>query len=328
MQDRNGKVCLFINKMDISDVGSYTCVAKNEHGEERRTIKLLNGEPPVFTKRLEETTVLARNHIRLECSFKGVPEPTVKWFKDYQPLHDTSRMSIVNSGDQSTLVISDCITRDMGLYSCTITNLAGSSTTAAYVHVKEADINYEKYPFSYNKAIKPQNKTIEQFYDLGDELGRGTQGITYHAVERSSGKSFAAKMMHGMGEMKQFMTAELDVMNQLGTHERLVQLRDAFATTPHSLSLITDMCGGGNLLDFILKKGQLTENEVAHYIRQLLEGLQYMHFKNIGHFGLTVSSQLTILFATKPKIHLIFFYFALDWGSSHGKDEWNRFTDL
>lgn len=121
--------------MDISDVGMYTCVAKNEHGEERRTIKLLNAEPPVFTKRLEETTVQARNHIRVECAFTGVPEPTVKWFKDYQPLHDTSRISIASSGEQSTLVISDCITRDMGLYSCTVTNIAGSSTTAAYVHV-------------------------------------------------------------------------------------------------------------------------------------------------------------------------------------------------
>ena len=121
--------------MDISDVGSYTCVATNEHGEERRTIKLLQAEPPIFTKRLEEITVPVRNHIRLECAFKGVPEPTVKWFKDYQPLHDTSRISIVSSGDLSTLIISDCITRDLGLYSCTITNLAGSTTTAAFVHV-------------------------------------------------------------------------------------------------------------------------------------------------------------------------------------------------
>ena len=135
LQDRNGKVCLFINQMDISDVGYYTCQATNEHGTEKRTIKLLNAEPPMFTKRLDEITVPSRNHIRLECAFKGVPEPTVKWFKDYQPLHDTSRISIASSGEQSTLVISDAITRDMGLYSCTVTNLAGSSTTAAFVHV-------------------------------------------------------------------------------------------------------------------------------------------------------------------------------------------------
>lgn len=156
----------------------------------------------------------------------------------------------------------------------------------------ESAINYDKYPFSYKGAVKPKNKTTEQFYDLGDELGRGTQGITYHAVERSSGKSFAAKMMHGMGETKQYMNAELDIMNQLGMHERLVTLRDAFAATPHSMTLVMDMCGGGQLLDFILKKGQLSESEVADYIRQILEGLHYMHYKNIGHFGLTIGDVL------------------------------------
>lgn len=270
-------------------------------------------EPPVFTKRLEETTVCARNHVRLECNVKGTPEPTIKWFKDFQPMHDTSRVNVMwQSPDTATLTISDLITRDVGLYSCTATNVAGSTTSAAFLHVKgwqstkstdrtctliniqhlflfvEADISYEKYPFSYNKAIKPKNKTIEQFYDIGDELGRGTQGITYHSVERSSGSSFAAKMMHGMGEMKSHMMSELDIMNQLGGHERLVQLKDAFAATPHSLSLVMDLCGGGPLLESILKKGFLTENEVAYYIKQILEGLHYMNFKNLGHFGLTV----------------------------------------
>ena len=158
----------------------------------------------------------------------------------------------------------------------------------------DAEITYEKYPFTYGKSIKPKTKPIEQFYDIGDELGRGTQGIVYHSVERSTGNSFATKMMHGTGEMKQYMMGELEAMNQLGGHERLVRLHDAFASTPHSLSLITDLCGGGTLLDHLLNKGSLTENEVAHYIRQILEGLQYMHFKNIGHFGLTVNCLTTL----------------------------------
>ena len=41
MKDRNGKTCLFINRMTDSDAGYYTCVAKNEHGEEKKTIKVV-----------------------------------------------------------------------------------------------------------------------------------------------------------------------------------------------------------------------------------------------------------------------------------------------
>lgn len=141
--------------MEIGDVGNYTCVAKNEHGEERKTIKLMQAgklfiiylhfnylrktyhlEPPVFTKGLEEIRVASRGHLKLECNVKGMPEPTIKWFKDFQPLHDTSRMKVIwDSPDHATLTISDLITRDQGLYSCTATNIVGSTTTAAFVHV-------------------------------------------------------------------------------------------------------------------------------------------------------------------------------------------------
>ena len=41
LHDRNGKVCLFINKMTGLDAGDYTCVARNEHGEARQTIRLV-----------------------------------------------------------------------------------------------------------------------------------------------------------------------------------------------------------------------------------------------------------------------------------------------
>ncbi|XP_075678853.1 obscurin isoform X3 [Dermatophagoides pteronyssinus] len=292
MKDRNGKTCLFINRMTDSDEGYYTCLAKNEHGEEKKTIKVIKADAPKFTKLLDETEGLARNHIRLSCSVISSPQATIKWFKDYQPLHDTSRLNIIGDSDNLSLVINDAMVRDSGLYSCTATNLAGSTTTSAYVTVRDQPISYDKYPFSYKDHIKPKNKPMEQLYDIGDELGRGTQGITYHTVERSTGKSYAAKMMYGTGETRQYMNSELDIMNQLGSHEYLVQLHDCFASTPYSMSLITSMNGGGTLMDFVLRKGQINEQEVAEYIRQILEGLHYMHFKNIGHLGLTINDIL------------------------------------
>ena len=249
-------------------------------------------DAPKFTKLLDETEGLARNHIRLSCSVISSPQATIKWFKDYQPLHDTSRLNIIGDSDNLSLVINDAMVRDSGLYSCTATNLAGSTTTSAYVTVRDQPISYDKYPFSYKDHIKPKNKPMEQLYDIGDELGRGTQGITYHTVERSTGKSYAAKMMYGTGETRQYMNSELDIMNQLGSHEYLVQLHDCFASTPYSMSLITSMNGGGTLMDFVLRKGQINEQEVAEYIRQILEGLHYMHFKNIGHLGLTINDIL------------------------------------
>lgn len=48
-------------------------------------------------------------------------------------------------------------------------------------------------------------------------------------------------------------------------------------------------CGGGELLGDILKRGGVSERQIADYVKQVLEGLEYMHSRYIGHLGLTVS---------------------------------------
>lgn len=49
MKDRNGKTCLFINRMTDSDEGYYTCLAKNEHGEEKKIIKVIKAGKAIHT---------------------------------------------------------------------------------------------------------------------------------------------------------------------------------------------------------------------------------------------------------------------------------------
>lgn len=56
------------------------------------------------------------------------------------------------------------------------------------VRIEENEANYNYLTYDKGHTVKPRtNKTLHDLYDLGDELGRGTQGITYHAVERLSG---------------------------------------------------------------------------------------------------------------------------------------------
>ncbi|PRD34496.1 UNVERIFIED_CONTAM: Unc-89 [Trichonephila clavipes] len=47
-------------------------------------------------------------------------------------------------------------------------------------------------------------------------------------------------------------------------------------------------CGGGELLNNIIKKGGVSERDIANYVKQILEGLEYMHSRYVGHLGLTI----------------------------------------
>ncbi|CAG0907122.1 unnamed protein product, partial [Darwinula stevensoni] len=190
---RNGCATLFINGMLDRDVGEYECVAKNEHGEARQSVRVRISEHPRFSEHLRETRGLLGKTLKLECRVEGVPFPDIKWYKDWLPLASSARIKVEElilweAPDRCTLILTDLIQRDAGLYSCTATNLAGTASSSCTLHVDEEEGLYRYRTYQRGREVKRREKPIEDLYDLGDELGRGTQGVVYHAVERSTGE--------------------------------------------------------------------------------------------------------------------------------------------
>lgn len=246
-------------------------------------------EPPTFHKRLDETTVMMRRSGKLECRITGEPTPTIKWFKNWQPLSASNRIKMTFAEpDVYMLQLNEAIAKDAGLYSCSAVNIAGHASSSANITIEgmfahtsacrscrhsnillcfaESEDRYDLLTYKKPYVVKPRSRPIEDYYDIGDEIGRyainpirpasifdsnchsghrfdcfcrGTQGVVYHAVNRDTGKSYAAKTMRGTGKFREWMDNEMDIMHQLN-HPRLVRLCDAF-DTDKSLSLVTDL---------------------------------------------------------------------------------------
>ncbi|KAL4084741.1 hypothetical protein QTP88_027657 [Uroleucon formosanum] len=281
---RNGQTTLFINKMLDRDIGTYEAVATNEHGTARQRVRLQIAEYPKFLKRPEEIYVILRKNCKLEARVIGIPYPEIKWFKDWKPLVDSARIQIEQvEPDVCILRIEDVIMKDEGLYSISARNLAGSISTSVAIHVEDRESDY-----SYNGKtdIKWKKKDFSDLYDIGDELGRGTQGVVYHAVERSTGRNYAAKVMNAkLDHLTKLMDNELKIMTDL-SNRRIIRIHDALQTS-RTYTLITELAGGGELLDVLTKHSFLTEYDVALYIIQLLKALKHMHDFEIAHLGLT-----------------------------------------
>lgn len=96
--------------------------------------------------------------------------------------------------DTTILTINDVILKDEGLYSVSARNVAGSASSSAMLHVEENEHEYKMRNYSNLSPIKSKRRLYTDFYDIGDELGRGTQGVTYHAVERLNGKILIYKI--------------------------------------------------------------------------------------------------------------------------------------
>lgn len=135
---RNGQATLFINRMLDRDVGIYEAIAINEHGEARQRVRLDIAEYPTFIERPEETIIMIRKSGRITARVTGVPEPEIKWYKDWQPIAPSSRIKIQQiPPDQVILIINDVILKDEGLYSVSARNVAGAVSSSAMIHIEE-----------------------------------------------------------------------------------------------------------------------------------------------------------------------------------------------
>ena len=72
-------------------------------------------------------------------------------------------------------------------------------------------------------------------------------------------------------------------------HKHLIKLYDAFETR-RQLIIVMELVIGKELFQkCVQEEVQLTEKQVARYMRQILDGVNHMHERNIVHLDLKVS---------------------------------------
>lgn len=91
---------------------------------------------PYFTKMPMDLTIRAGATARLECAASGHPSPQIAWQKDGGtdfPAARERRMHVMPRDDVFFIV--DVKTEDIGVYSCTAQNTAGSISANATLTV-------------------------------------------------------------------------------------------------------------------------------------------------------------------------------------------------
>uniref|UniRef100_A0A3Q3WU49 Protein kinase domain-containing protein n=1 Tax=Mola mola TaxID=94237 RepID=A0A3Q3WU49_MOLML len=162
-------------------------------------------------------------------------------------------------------------------------------------------------PFDH-RIVTPKPHQIATYYTINrDEvLGGGRFGQVHKCMENSSGLMLAAKIIKARSQKeKEVVRNEIQVMNQLN-HANLIQLYAAFESR-HDIILVMEYVEGGELFDRIIDENyNLTELDTVLFIRQICEGLQYMHKMYILHLDLKPENILCVSRATN-KIKIIDF---------------------
>jgi hypothetical protein len=61
-------------------------------------------QKPTFTSKCSSTEVLAGDQVDLECRAEGIPEPTISWFKEDDPIISNEDVMVTSTTDGSEVV--------------------------------------------------------------------------------------------------------------------------------------------------------------------------------------------------------------------------------
>jgi myosin-light-chain kinase len=155
------------------------------------------------------------------------------------------------------------------------------------IKVDESDPIGELEPsFPFKDITIRRGVDMKEHYELQSEIGRGKFGTVFRCREKATSLMLAAKFVGIVHKQdRRNVEREVEIMCEL-QHPRLIQLYDAFEAN-NAMCFILELVEGGELFERVIGDDfVLTEKAVTIFMRQICEGVQFIHSKNILHLDL------------------------------------------
>ncbi|XP_056286813.1 striated muscle preferentially expressed protein kinase isoform X2 [Pseudoliparis swirei] len=270
---------LKLQRVRSSDAGQLVVSASNQFGSDLCTLQLAMAGPPKFETIMEDVDVHIGETSRLAVVVEGKPEPDILWEKGAVRLSESNHFTFVYDDPEYSLVVLNARPEHSGVYTCTAKNLAGSNSCKAELTV-HTERKEETEPIEDKGTILRKMRRLTDYYDIHKELGRGAFSYVKRVIQQKGKAEFAAKFISAGGRRKAAALGEMDLLSELD-NERILYFHDAFEKK-RAVVLITELCHE-ELLERMAKKTTVKELEIRWSVQQLLEGLRYLHQKNIAH---------------------------------------------
>ncbi|XP_047454001.1 triple functional domain protein isoform X5 [Mugil cephalus] len=264
------------------------------------SVKLLNPNfiydaPPEFLISVSDAACESGENVTLRCKVCGRPRATVSWRgPDNSALSSDGRYTATYSetGEASLRILGVSV-EDSGVYTCVATNAAGTISSSGSLRVSGASDDGTEVLWK---------NSFESHYTEITELGRGRFSVTKRCDQRGSKCTVAAKHVNKKLLRREQVVQEIRLLQALD-HPNVVKLLDTYETA-HSYVLVLDMADQGRFLDYIVSWGNLTEEKVALYLRDILEALHYLHSWRIAHLDLKPENIVVEHASSQPLIKL------------------------
>lgn len=180
-----------------------------------------------------------------------------------------------------------------------------SSATVGGLSIEKENVvesnNNSNNPYAADQItaeIHYNGKQLSDKYSLCEVLGVGSTSTCYRCLNLETGESYACKMIdkqfvaaHYQGMAGQFQS-EILALKSL-QHPNIISLYDVYVTSD-KIYIVMELMLGGELFDYVVERGTLTESEAADIMIKVTDALVYMHSKNIIHRDLKPENLLLL----------------------------------
>ncbi|KAK6325467.1 hypothetical protein J4Q44_G00048090 [Coregonus suidteri] len=273
---------LKIQRVKSTDTGQLVCTANNQFGSDLCTLLLAMAVRPKFESIMEDLEIHVGETSRFAVVVEGKPDPDILWYKDDIVLSESSHFTFVYDDTECSLVVLNARPEDSGVYTCTAKNLAGQVSCKAELTIHKVRKEVVE-PMEDEGSILRKMRRLTDYYDVHKEIGRGAFSYVKRVTEKKGKVEYAAKFVSARAKRKASALREMNLLSELD-HEKVLYFHDAFEKK-NMVVIITELCHE-ELLDRLTKKTTVMESEIRSSIQQVLEGVSYLHQKDIAHLDI------------------------------------------
>ncbi|CCD26080.2 serine/threonine protein kinase CDC15 NDAI_0G03030 [Naumovozyma dairenensis CBS 421] len=142
---------------------------------------------------------------------------------------------------------------------------------------------------SSSSLSQRKNKSVQ--YQLKKVIGQGSYGVVYKAINKKTSQLVAIKEInyHNNDDLNEIMS-EIDLLKNLN-HTNIVKYH-GFIQKSSSLYIILEFCSLGSLKNMISSGHGIPEFNAKTYIKQTLNGLNYLHNQGVIHRDIKAANLL------------------------------------
>ncbi|CAL8073175.1 unnamed protein product [Calicophoron daubneyi] len=126
-------------------------------------------------------------------------------------------------------------------------------------------------------------RALNGLYFFCEPLAEGSFGVLYVAIHAITRQKVAIKILdkRKLGAEVFRVRSEIEALKQLN-HKYIYKLYQVIETD-YYFYLVVEYLSGGELFDYIIEKGHLTEVEARVIFRQIVSAIGYIHSKGFAH---------------------------------------------